>query len=281
MIIQKYTYLIIFDVVLEPINRLKINVEYYSISDDFTIKDEIVLNGTEAILYVNYFGLMDAYIIALSKKYSNLIIDNAQAFFSKPVDSVITYYSPRKYFGVSDGGYLSTDTYLTYKLYQDNSNSRLNHLLIRACDSAENGYDDFKKNERLLCNQSLKVMSKITKRILQSINYKKAKISRETNFNYLHKHFKHLNKLDIPSAQIPGPMTYPLYIEEDGIRESLIEKKIFVQTYWPNVFDFCKKDQFEYQFAKYLIPLPIDQRYNKNDMDFILSTLSKFISIKK
>ena len=38
----------------------------------------------------------------------NLIIDNAQAFFAKPLLGIDTFYSPRKFVGVSDGGILAT-----------------------------------------------------------------------------------------------------------------------------------------------------------------------------
>ena len=41
----------------------------------------------------------------LNKKYPNLIVDNAQAFYM-PHLGLASFYSPRKFFGVADGGYL-------------------------------------------------------------------------------------------------------------------------------------------------------------------------------
>ncbi len=271
----------ICEVLLEPVHKLGIKTDLYTINDDFTIKDSILLKETEILLYVNYFGLMDEYISTLSGKYGKLIIDNAQSFFSKPLPNVITYYSPRKFFGVPDGGYLSTDRYLGYKLEQDVSYDRLKHLIIRSCESAESGYKTFKENERLLSYQPLKEMSKITSRILQSIDYGYVKKIRESNFIHLHQHLKHLNKLFIPSVLVPGPMAYPLYLERKGIKEFLIENKIFVPTFWPDVLKSCPENSTEYSLASNIVALPVDQRYNINDMEYILHILERFLKLSK
>ncbi len=61
-------------------------------------------------LCTNYFGIKDEFITSLSKQVSNLIVDNAQSFFSNPIENIDTFYSPRKFFGVSDGAYLYCDT---------------------------------------------------------------------------------------------------------------------------------------------------------------------------
>jgi len=267
----------ICDVALEPIIRNKIEFEFYSLNEELAPLKNIEPSKDEALLYVNYFGLKDDIISQLSKSVRNLIIDNAQAFYAKPLSGITTYYSPRKFFGIPDGGYLSTDTFLASNIEKDISYKRLDHLFIRTCESAEKGYPFFKENEKLLSSQPIKEMSKFTLRLLQSINYENVKISRETNFNYLHIHLKHLNKLEIPSTQVPGPMVYPLYIEKKGVKEYLIENRIFVSTYWNNILKTCPENSFEFSLASNLVALPVDQRYNINDMKYILHILEKFI----
>ena len=39
----------------------------------------------------------------------NVIIDNVQAYFQRPIEGFDTLYSCRKYFGVPDGAVLYTD----------------------------------------------------------------------------------------------------------------------------------------------------------------------------
>jgi hypothetical protein len=268
----------ICDVALEPIIRNKIEFEFYSLNEELAPLKNIEPSKDEALLYVNYFGLKDDIVSQLSKSVRNLIIDNAQAFYAKPLSGITTYYSPRKFFGIPDGGYLSTDTFLASNIEKDISYKRLDHLFIRTCESAEKGYPFFKENEKLLSSQPIKGMSKFTERLLQSINYDNVKISRERNFYHLHKQLKQVNKLDIPLTPISGPMAYPLFIKKKGIKEFLIENKIFVPTYWPNIYATCSKNSLEYSLASFIIALPVDQRYTIDDMDYIINVLSGFIS---
>ena len=60
---------------------------------------------------------------------------------------------------------------------------------------------------------------------------------------------------------------------DESLRERLIKNKVFVARYWPNVLEWCKEEDFEYRLATQIIPLPIDQRYGKNDMERILEII--------
>ena len=263
----------ICDVVIDSIKKINIDYEFYSLNEDLSPSGDIVIKDDEAFLYVNYFGLKDNIVSKFSRTIKNLIIDNSQAFFSKPLKYIDTIYSPRKFFGIPDGGYLSTRNYIKDELMVDSSIDRINHLLIRIEKNAEIGYPVFKENEKILSGQSIKRMSKLTKRILNSIDYEEVKDIREKNFRYLHKHLGSINKLEICIDNIQGPMVYPLYLNKEGIREYLIKNKIYVAIYWPNVFDYCKKESLEFDLAKNIIPLPIDQRYSISDMEIILNAL--------
>ncbi len=60
-------------------------------------------------------------------------------------------------------------------------------------------------------------------------------------------------------------MVYPFIFQKDDMRNILIDNKIFVATYWSGQKDE-KTGQY---FEKHLIPIPIDQRYNNEDMMFV------------
>ncbi|MCB0381623.1 MAG: hypothetical protein KDD24_10225, partial [Flavobacteriales bacterium] len=93
------------DVILEPIIKLGITYTFYSINKSFLPLIETIKNN-EALLYTNYFGLMSSNIDLLSEKYKNIIVDNSQAFYDRRKNDIPTFYSPRKFFGVSDGGFV-------------------------------------------------------------------------------------------------------------------------------------------------------------------------------
>ena len=59
-------------------------------------------------------------------------MDHTHAFFQKPLPGVDTLYSCRKFLGVSDGAYLSTDAELEpEKKPLDHSMGRMEHILGR------------------------------------------------------------------------------------------------------------------------------------------------------
>ena len=231
------------------------------------------LKKDEALLFVNYFGLKQRAAELLTKKHKNLIIDNAQAFYCRPLPGKDTFYSPRKFFGIPDGAYLITDKFLELQLEQDVSIDRINHLIKRIEYGPEHGYADYVKNEALLSGQPIKKMSNITKAILNGIDYKRVREKREKNFRFVHKNLKDFNLLQIDVETMAAPMVYPLLIEKDGLKEFLIQNKIYVATYWKDVFKWVSEKDFEFKLAKNLVPLPIDQRYGKTNLTKVVKII--------
>lgn len=72
------------------------------------------------IIYNNYFGVLGKKVEVLSKIYPNLIVDNAQAFYSRP-ECRAAVYSPRKFFGLPDGGILRSKDIPVLKLDRGHS----------------------------------------------------------------------------------------------------------------------------------------------------------------
>lgn len=58
-----------------------------------------------------------------------------------------------------------------------------------------------------------------------------------------------------------------------SIRKQLQAKKIFIPILWPAVFKLCDENELEYDMAKNILPLPVDQRYKKTDMDYIIKQI--------
>ena len=104
------------------------------------------------------------------KKYKNIIFDNIHAFFQKPVEGVDTIYSCRKFFGVPDGGYLSTDVVLREQLPKDISTDRMKHILGRFEGKASDFYADFKANDHSFATLELREMSELTHNLLRGID---------------------------------------------------------------------------------------------------------------
>lgn len=275
----KKLYLPLFSciVLLEPLKKLNIDYEYYQIDQDFNPIIHHLPEKDEALLYINYFGIKNSEVENLSKRVTNLIVDNSQAFFSAPISGTRTFYSARKFFGVSDGAYLSTNQKWEVELLADVSCDRFDHLLQRVELGPEKAYSIFVENGKKLSGQPILKMSKLTQQLLAQVDYAAQRNIRNENFLYLHKNLSAKNHINISLAGLNGPMVYPFYNENDELRRKLIEQKIFVATYWPNVLTQCDSNSLEYKFAKYLLPLPIDQRYNIEDMARICEVLESLL----
>jgi hypothetical protein len=271
------------DVLLEPVQRLGLSFEYYSINRNFEAEfDFSDLRSHCCFLYTNYFGLKDDYIKLLATKCGNLIIDNAQAFFAlPPAPGVDVFYSPRKFFGVPDGGYLYTNKLNSRKFRKDVSYKRVEHLLIRSELTAEDGYSAFLENERSFSKTDITKMSGLTENLLKNINYGQIAAERRKNFLFLHRNLKELNEINFEINPTQVPLSYPFYSNDPALRERLIRNKIYTPQYWDNVLKVAAAGSVEYDYALNLIHLPVDQRLERRDLDRIIKICAANVVKKK
>lgn len=276
---KKYTKIYIpyftCDVILEPIQKLNIDFEFYHIDETLLpIFDYKKISKEEVFLYNNYFGICEKQSEIVVSNLSNLIIDNAQAFYSKPLPGIDTFYSPRKFFGLPDGAYLFTDKLIDYNIEQDISFKRFEHLLGRIDTGSEIHFHTYKLNSKALSKQSIKLMSKLTQRILCSIDYDFVAEKRKQNFNYIHNELGSKNQFKFDIDKTLVPMVYPFLVENGSeIKKTLIDNKIYVATYWPNVLNWSKESSLEYNLTDNLVAIPIDQRYSLNKMNQIIELI--------
>ena len=264
------------DVVLEPFKKLGIPYEYYHINIQFEIRDRFTLKEGEALLYTNYYGLKQRYVEQLAAKVGNrLIVDNTQAFYAKPVEGIDTFYTCRKFFGVPDGAYLYIGQLLDMELEQDQSYERMLSLTKRIDLSPEAGYQDFRDTSKALVGQPIKRMSKLTQRMMLGIDYESVAQRRRANYQLLHEALGKENNLELPLEDDAVPMAYPYLVPVKGLREKLIENKVFVARYWPSVLECTTKDDIDYLLAYQMQPLPIDQRYGEVEMKRIIEIIKR------
>jgi len=264
------------EAVIEPLKRLLIEYQFYHINEQLEIAEDLKLEDGDYLIANNYFGVKDAYIAGLAEKYGDrLIIDNAQALFAPVLPNIKAAYSTRKYLGVADGGFavgVSAQSVLDYQV--DNSSEHDSHLIIRKENGAEAGFKDYQANECKLDNQPIRRMSPQTKTILSQIDYNSVIEKRIRNYEYLNNALGEKNHLQLPSMDsFTCPMIYPFMSDDESLRGRLIQNKVFVARYWPNVLEWCKEDELEYKLAAQIIPLTVDQRYGVEAMKRIVEII--------
>lgn len=252
-----------------PMKKLGIPFSFYEVNYDFEF-EEFEMEEDAVLLYINYFGMKDDYVRHLSGRYNNLIIDNAQSFFSKPLPGVDTLYSCRKFFGVPDGAYLSTTKQLSYEPEQDQSQERYRHLIGRLDDTASAFYSDYVAVENSFDGEDIKRMSRSTEMLLSAIDYAAVRRKRQQNYALLYDVLQHTNKLSLPAE---GDFLFYPYLSSAALRRKLIQSKVYIGTYWPGVADASPAGSVAHDLATNLVCIPVDQRYSIADMDSIIKII--------
>ena len=272
----KEIYLPIYlcNVIKECLIKEKIKINYYHIDKKFIPIIKNYKTKKESYVYIqNYYGLIsNKELENLRKKYTNIIIDNTNDFFRKPISNTCTIYNCRKYFGVPDGAYMYCDINNNDNLEYYKITNSIKHTIGRLEENASVYYEDFRKNSDKLKNTKIYKMSKYTEIIMGAIDYKTAKIERVNNFEYLNTNLRKYNKLNINKN---CNFMYPFLVNNsEKIRKHLIENKIYIPKFWPEI-DENKLNEYEKEYINNIIPLPIDQRYTIKDMKKIIACLEE------
>ncbi|MBR3160279.1 MAG: hypothetical protein IKF14_14435 [Atopobiaceae bacterium] len=254
-----------------------VRIQRYSISSNLRPVLPEHIEEDAYVYVVNYFGqLSECEIKQLSERTPHVVLDNAQAFFVRPSADIDTLYTCRKYFGVSDGGYLYTNARLTSAIEMDESRERLLYMYGRLEVNASSFFGLYHKNEDAIASLPIRAMSKTTHVILQGIDYENVCKRREKNYQVLHQALMHLNAIEdvVPK----GAFMYPLLVSNgEAIRRELIKRKIYIPLLWPNVVEDETVSEQVRSLALNLLPVPCDQRYDEKDMNWIIENISALV----
>lgn len=255
-----------------------VSVVYYRVTADLEPTDLAPPSADEAILLINYFGLKDTMVQHYTSAYSNVIVDQCQALFASSLSALGSFYSPRKFVGVADGGYLSTRLEVAAALPMDESSQRYQHCLQRIDAGAPAAFTAYQNAEKLLADLPPALMSRLTCSVLSSIDYAYVSQRRRENFNRLHAGLAGFNRLSLELDDQAVPMVYPFVVDAPGLRDQLIGQGIYIARYWPDPEGLLPEDPVAEMLSCHLLPLPIDQRYGASEMQLLVEFVSTYLS---
>lgn len=256
-------------------------VYYYHIDENFSpLIEEIDTNDNQMLLVNNYFGVFENSVHNIIHKYDNrIIVDNAQGFFSEFSSTIDKIISPRKFFGVTDGGFLQTkfDVGGLYKMLDiDKSANRIHHLFMSDETSKNASYEDYLSYRESIQKLRLLKMSPTTKAILKSVDYEYCRERREENYRIMSSMLNRYNILNMPENKSLSPMCYP-FLSDIPLKKRLIDNKIYIGTYWPLSSYVRKESDFEKLLRNNLCCIPIDQSMMPKDVKYIANLIISFL----
>lgn len=251
-----------------------VEVKYYHIDRNW-LPIDLDPEDDEAVILVNYYGVMSSkHMQELTKLYKYPIIDNSQAFFSEPIANVLNVYSCRKFIGVPDGAYVIGNEAQNFiqEYPQSFSSDTASFLLMRIEYGCEGkGYKARSINEHRIDSEGCMRMSKLTHTILDGTDYKYIKGKRRENFSIAHTLFGHVNRINPLQYYDDNtvPMIYPLVVEDDTLMDRLLKAKHFQGHWWSYICKEHPEDSFEHWISRYVVPITIDQRYGKKELEYL------------
>lgn len=271
---------------LDPFRALGLDVRYYdSQPDSLDCAATWVgqVRATDVVVVIHYFGFPNLTLPSaeLASRGAVIIEDASQAFFAGPQygASRFVVYSPRKFFGVPDGGVLVSVR------EDDVPNSPLSpppeEWFERALTVSQMRQDfdrDDGGNRWFVLFREVEETfplgpfrsSDLTRELLANgIDYESVRMSRRQNYQILAARlakfalFPDLNEQAVP-------LGFPVCVEEskrDSILASLYEQHIYPPVHWRLEESVPSRFSDSHTLSRRILTLICDQRYTVSDME--------------
>lgn len=280
---------------LQPFIKKGIDIVYYDVlyEPDKGIVQKIDTSvNCDIFFFMSYFGLevfsLDYEIELFSKRGVIVIEDITHSFlsddgFSKNVDYSIA--SIRKWLPIASGGYIikhrgslvkkpliNSDDLVTEKIqamkekyYYLNGEATSKESFLEKFSLAEEKFSQIDSSYRI---------DSLSLRIINSIDIDKIKNQRRKNGKILYKGLQGFNLIKplIPNPDFDKlcPLFIPIVVGKgyrDDLREYLIANSVYCPVHWSN--DADKRESIQREE----LSLICDQRYNEEDMEYILNLI--------
>ncbi|SHH20337.1 DegT/DnrJ/EryC1/StrS family aminotransferase [Tepidibacter thalassicus] len=277
--------------ILYSLREKNVNYIFYEINKDLSIdlnslKEKISNKNVKAVYIINYFGFYHdrktiEFLKKMRKKYNFKIIEDAVQMLWFENNNFIGDYvfnSYRKFVPI-DGSILLSKNDRIYKEIKDKYYELINKArsekrlyIDYEIGNEENYLNIFKEAEKFYYERKeIYGMNNISKKLLNLLDVDYIKMKRQKNYKYLCEKIKKIDFVeiifDVNRLNNTIPLGFPIYIKNnrDKVRKLLMDDNIYCPIHW----------NIENEIGKNILTIPIDQRYNLNDMDRIVFSLLK------
>jgi dTDP-4-amino-4,6-dideoxygalactose transaminase len=299
--------------ILQPFKECNVPVAFYRINDDLSIDLDDLMHRVDSVrpaglLFIDYFGFPVKPIEAKALReiaerclitedcVQGSLIEANQPVIGQIGDFVITSF--RKYLPVPDGGLIvnrtdhslaqlppATDASVRYRLlgkflrhefwHGNRDHPQLEETYLALFAAAESALDTA---------VPLEGMSRISHRVLGMVDLADAMAQRRRNFSFLSQAFAEEPQVrsigrpvltDLPSGV--SPLAFPIRVatrKRDALRRELIAQAVFCPIHWHLPAEISETGfAGSCKLSQQILSLPIDQRYNDQDMKMLLDRL--------
>jgi dTDP-4-amino-4,6-dideoxygalactose transaminase len=293
--------------VVKPFKDELLKVKFYKVDETLSVDIDDLQNKigekTRALLFIHYFGFPQTAVYeikALCEGKILLIEDLVQSFLTryqrKVLGSVgdVTISSYQKWIPIPDGALLGINNASFHvppvkRILSDKNlyvKNRLQGLELKGNYLKQPTFpkETFRKlflSAEKLVNTTPIGMSNHSRRMLSKFDFEAIINKRRANFSYLLNcltNFKSAKPLYRKLPKGVCPLGFPILAKDrDDLKKMLIKNRIYPPIHWKLPSDI-DKDEFSvsWQISDHILTVPIDQRYNTEDMQFVADTIGKF-----
>ena len=290
------------DTVFEPFLKLGYEVYYYPIEEDLSTTSDAILetvfkHDASIVLFHRYFGFntLDGQVDRMCDilrgfgKYT--IEDCTQCLYSgiPRANSDFTIGSIRKWTGTPDGGFAVCRSG-AFKDKPEKYDCGLEDAKVKASYAKyyflfEHKGDKsemlalYRKAEDILDRQNeIYAISPMSAKVQAELSVEALANKRRNNFNILRSSLKGpIHPLFSLDGNQAVPLYFPILVEDRAaLQKHLVQNAIYAPVVWPK--DDKQPEQCEgaEHAYKHLLCIPIDQRYDVDDMKRIVSVISQY-----
>lgn len=286
--------------VIEPFLKAGYEVFYYPVDDRLMASANVIMKCVEEhdasiVLFHNYFGFntlpdIDDLCEELRSQNRYSIEDCTQCLYSGFLKSNADFFvgSIRKWQGTPDGGFvMCRNLYLGEKPLL--AESELEEAKVKASYAKYRFLFDhegekpaflllYREAEDILESQTKYYRISHTSQLLQSnLDVCNLRNKRRTNYQTLLSGLVGLNGIKPLFTTLHDnevPLYFPLLVEDrSSLQAHLVKHNIYAPVVWPKadcLGEVCKEAEYLYE---HLLCIPIDQRYNTDDMNRVLTVI--------
>lgn len=247
-----------------------VNIVEYHIDGLFQpLIDHSSVRSDDVVVWTNWLGAVPSSSKdnVLARFNGRLIIDNCHACFEPPVRGAYNVFALRKVVGLPHGAFLVADSLrmtvkdMKYETIEDG----VSFLELSTVAGSDAAYHSYQTNSHKI-GSTFRRMHPIVRAAYAGVDWESIKRIRRKNVEVLRKELS--VSLSAPWFDLDAglPIWFPLYVEDEGLRERLIERRVWVPRLWKRILSMPDATELESGLAQWMLPLPIDQRYTEEDM---------------
>ena len=294
--------------IVATLERSGMECDYYQVNRDLSLDVEDLsgkLTRGQAVYFINYFGFLHPPIVQdfmcdLRQKGVIVVEDNAQAGFLTSSTGDFIFNSMRKLVPY-DGGYLITHYNMQpyMQKYENRANNRLplireyRQKLYSYLVDGDGSYDElvklFTQSEQLYSEDLVILGDQHEKEQIEYLDWEGIKQARRQNYLYMLVMIKNIPEITpiFPSLQEGMmPLGLPVYfsgVSRNQVNEELGKAEIGLCIHWDDLLNNPRtnRNATAVDMANSMLTLTIDQRTNRDQMDYLAWKLSERIAVVK